>query len=198
MVNIKLMPKILTHPNIPKPLHGISPRTIMGEEWWNQTRHEVYAKYDNHCIACGVSKYDARGHKWIEAHEFWEIDYSTGICEIKSIEPLCHYCHNFIHSGRLHYLLESKQKSEQEVKDILEHGLKILSENKLMCFPGTIELALYLDCETYSVLTYQIPEGHIKWGDWKLIWNGKEYRSKFSSPQEWASFYGNEKKGDQR
>ena len=93
---MKLKPEILAHPHIPKPMHGLSPRTIMGNEWWDVTRKEVYAKYDYHCIACGVPKAEAIAHHWLEAHEFWHIDYRTGVCEISSIEPLCHYCHNFI------------------------------------------------------------------------------------------------------
>ena len=84
---MKTKPKILAHPNIPKPLHGISPRTIMGDDWWNKTRQEVYKKYDYHCIACGVAKEDAKKHQWLEAHEFWNINYETGICTVESIEP---------------------------------------------------------------------------------------------------------------
>lgn len=186
--NAKMKPEILTHPNIPKPLHGISPRTIMGEEWWNKTRQEVYKKYDYHCIACGVSKFEAIDHKWLEAHEFWEINYKTGVCEIKSIEPLCHYCHNFIHSGRLKMIM-GNEKTEEEVTEIMEHGLKILSDNKLKCFPSTLSFGVWLGCNTYNVSPYSIPDIDIPWKKWKLVWNGKEYHSKFASFQEWKQYY---------
>ena len=183
-----LKPEILTHPHIPKPLHGVAPRDIMGQEWWDNQRKGVYASSYFHCIACGVHRTQAKKHHWLEAHEFWKIDYSTGTCTIESIEPLCHYCHNFIHSGRLSMIM-GKEKSEKEVKDILEHGFKILSKNKLKCFPFTLDLGISLDCKTYKVIPYSLPINHIEWGDWKLIWNGKEYRSKFKSEKHHKNFY---------
>lgn len=181
---MKLRPEILTHPNIPKPLHEVNPRNIMGKELWDKVRQEVYKKYDYHCIACGVSKYEAERHKWLEAHEYYDIDYEKGIVEIESIEPLCHYCHNFIHSGRLSMVMR-KEKSLQEVIDILEHGFKILSENNLKCFYFTYEFAKQIGANTYGVVPYKISGGDVGWSDWKLIWNGKEYHSKFRNYEEW-------------
>lgn len=186
--NIKLMPEILTQPNIPKPIHGIAPRTIMGQTWWNKTRQAVYATTDYHCIACGVAKADARAHAWLEAHELWTIDYKKGTAEVKAIEPLCHYCHNFIHSGRLTAIL-GKEKSEQEVKNILEHGFKVLSDNKLNCFPVTLELAEQIGANTFGVTAYDMPESTVKWEDWKVLFEGKEYKSKFANYEEWEAHY---------
>ena len=183
-----LKPEILCHPHIPKPLHGVAPREIMGKEWWDIERQKVYASTNYHCAACGVSKQEAKKHKWLEAHEFWHIDYKNGVCEITSIEPLCHYCHNFIHSGRLQ-MISGKEKSLAEVKDILEHGLKILSENKLQCFPFTLQLANHFGCKTFGVTAYKLTNGDVAWSDWKLIWNGKEYKSRFSNMAEWSSNY---------
>jgi len=184
----KLKPEILVHPNIPKPMHNLSPRTIEGEGWWNKIRQEVYAKYDYHCIACGISKYEAKGFKWLEAHEFWDINYYKGICKIKSIEPLCHYCHNFIHSGRLR-MYKGKEKSIQEVQNILEHGFHILSENNLKCFPSTLSFANMIGANTYGVKAYSLPDVDIPWSKWYLLWESKKYYSKFSSFEEWSAFY---------
>ena len=187
---MKLKPEILGHPHIPKPLHGIAPREIMGKEWWDIERQKAYASTDYHCVACGVEKPEAKKHKWLEAHEFWKIDYETGICEITSIEPLCHYCHNFIHSGRLSMII-GKEKSRQEVKEILEHGLKVLADAHLECFPFTLDFAKKLGCKTFGVKAYKLSGKNIDWKDWKLIWNGEEYKSKFNSQMDWANHYAN-------
>lgn len=184
----KLMPEILTHPNIPKPLHGIAPRTIMGQKWWDKTRKEVYAKTDYHCVACGIDKEHAKCHQWLEAHEFWEIDYKTGTAKIASIQPLCHYCHNFIHSGRLAQIIGS-EKSEDQVKRILEHGFTILAKNNLQCFPGTLELAEKVGADTFGVTAYPLPNDDVEWKDWRLVWNGMEYGSKFRDMEAWRDFY---------
>ncbi|MGB5770131.1 MAG: hypothetical protein WBM32_09705, partial [Crocosphaera sp.] len=59
-------PWLLFHPNIPKPLHGLAPRVIKGDKWFNQTKQETKAKLNQHCWACGVHKYDAKYHRWLE------------------------------------------------------------------------------------------------------------------------------------
>ena len=186
-----LKPEILTHPNIPKPLHGVAPREIMGKIWWDNERNRAYESTGYRCIACGVHKSEAIGPKWLEAHEYWDINYQTGICIIKGIYPLCHYCHNFIHSSRLKSIC-GKQKTREEVVAILEHGFGILSKNKLKCFYGTYHLARNLEAETFNVEPYESEVNpRLKWGDFKLIWEGKEYGSTFKNFEEWQRYYQN-------
>jgi len=182
-------PQILTHPNIPKPLHGLNPRTILGKEWWDKERFAAQAQTNYTCYACGIKKEEAKKHKWLEGHENFDINYQTGVCEVKSIVPLCHYCHNFIHSGRLAHIL-GKEKSKQEVIEILEHGFKILSENNLQCFFGTLYLGNSLNCNTFQVSAYSTENSCVPWGKWCLLLDGKKYYSKFKNYSEWKSFYG--------
>jgi hypothetical protein len=172
---IALKPEILMMPTIPVALHGISPRTINGDTWWNKTRKEVYNSTDNHCICCGKSKENA-SLKRLEAHEYYNIDYNKFEVSLIEIVPLCHYCHNFIHSGRLSMIIGS-EKSEYQVKQILEHGFKILSENNLKCFPFTLEFGKILGCNTYNVQSYNINlNSNLTDLDWKFIYNGKIYK----------------------
>lgn len=187
---LKLLPEVLMHPNIPKPLHGINPRSIKGPNWWNKIRQEVYASTGYRCIACGVFKLEAKGPKWLEAHEYWDIDYETGICEIIKLIPLCHYCHNFIHSGRLLMILQEGKIKEEEAIAILEHGFEILKNNKLKCFYNTLEIANGLGAETFNVKAAKIKVNeNVKWGDWQLVFEGKSYRSQFVDEIAWGDYY---------
>ena len=173
------------HPNIPKPLHEVNPRNIMGQKAWDVVRQEAYASTDYHCIACGVHKSEAKGPKWLEAHEFYKIDYGAGRVEIEKIIPLCHYCHNFIHSGRLQMIL-GKEKTEEEVICILEHGFKILAQHELSAFYYTLSFAGMIGANTYGVIAATLPDGETPaWEDWRLVWNGVEYPPKYKTYDEW-------------
>ena len=181
----ELHPEILMHPNIPKPLHEVNPRNIMGREKWDILRKQVYASTDYHCIACGVHQYEALCHQWLEAHEFYDIDYKLGRVTIKKIIPLCHYCHNFIHSGRLQMVM-GEEKTEDEVRGILEHGFKVLSDSKLNCFYATLHLAHVVGAKTFGVQQAPVPaESGVSWEDWRLVWDGIEYPPKYKTYEKY-------------
>ena len=181
---MKLKPEILQHPNIPKPLHGLAPRVILGQEWWDITRQEAYASTDYHCMSCGVHKTEAKYHQWLEAHEDYNIDYEQGIMKINKIIPLCHSCHNFIHSGRLIITAEP-----YKIIDILKHGLTILEDNNLKARYYTLDYAedyfIKHNCKPID----EVISGVADWDKWKLILEGVEYFSKFKDYQDWLNYY---------
>lgn len=181
-------PEILTHPHIPPPLQDVNPRTIMGTEWWNIQRQVAYKSENYHCSACGVHKSQARKHQWLEAHEYYKFDYYEGFLEFVKLVPLCHYCHNFIHSGRLS-MIENKEKPTAEIKEILEHGFNILSLHQLECFWFTLDYAQKLGVDTKKVQKYKISGRNISWNEWYLLFNGQKYYSKFKNQTEWENFY---------
>ena len=45
-------PTILLHPNIPKPLHLVAPRTVLGEAWWKSVKKKVKREANGRCQAC--------------------------------------------------------------------------------------------------------------------------------------------------
>ena len=190
MNNFTLKPEILSSPNIPKPLHGLNPRTIKGQGWWDITRQQAYQSTDYHCIACGVHKTEAKDKQWLEAHEDLHIDYKTGACEVRSIVPLCHYCHNFIHSGRLYVMTTKGQISMDKAIEILQHGIEILKINNLRIYTGTNDIAEEFGLiKLLKEIPIFTPPIGVKWDKWHLVLDGKEYYSKFKDMNEWHSFY---------
>lgn len=167
---LTLNPRLLLHPNIPKPLHTVNPRTIKGNTWWNAVRTEAYNLMGYHCHACGhLGNRDA--NDFLEAHEIYDIDYNTGRVTFLGVAALCSMCHKYIHSGMLEVLLDRGDISKERYNEIKEHGFRVLSDAGL---PTMREEPLVL-CE---------------WGDWYLELDGKRYCSPFKDIQEWAEEMG--------
>lgn len=190
---MKINPQYLTHPNIPKPLHGVNPRSIKGQQWWDLERQKAYAKNDYHCWACGVHKSQAKYHQWLEAHEAYDINYRTGQVKLIEIIALCHMCHNFIHSGRLYMLYKKGEISQDKAIDILQHGFDILEANGLEPFSGTQYVAYLI--AGYADHGYEFIEREqgtviANWSDWHLVIDGKKHYSPYKNIDEWKRKYG--------
>lgn len=165
----KLRPEILLHPNIPKPLHGTSPRTILGDDWWDAQRKQAYANSGNRCVACGVHKSEAKYHKWVEAHELYDINYKKGLMTFREIVALCHSCHCYIHSGRMAMMVQEGTMEESMMNDIIRHGNRILKAAGLK-HPSD-------------------PQFAADWEDWRLVLYGKKYKGKFDTYYDWYDHY---------
>lgn len=166
---MKTRPEILLHPNIPKPLHGVNPRSIKGKEWWDIERQKAYASTDYHCLACGVYKSEADYHQWLEAHELYDYDYKKGRLTFIELVPLCHCCHNYIHSGRMQALVDKGEMEFDKMVFIRKRGDKIVKDNKLK--------------------RPKPPTKCAEWSKWRLIFDGKEYAPKFKNYAEWLNHF---------
>ncbi len=183
-------PYYLTHPNIPKPLHGMNPRTLLGKEWWDEKRQEAYAKHDYHCWACGIHKRYAAFHQWLEGHESYDINYRTGRVELKEIIALCHICHNFIHSGRMQIMYQKGKMSRNKIILILTNGFSILDQAGLEPFYGTVDFWNYLMGDNRKAVYPPANAKDAKWSEWHLVIEGKKYYSQFKDIEDWREHYG--------
>ena len=180
IVSFKKRPELLLHPNVPKPLHGIAPRVIMGKKWWDKKRREAYAKNDYHCFACGVSApYDVINKRFdneqglkLHAHEVYKIDYENFTVELEEIVALCPNCHDYIHCGRLNSLYDDGKLDEEDCWIIYNHGNSVLDASD---FPRGGKP------DTYNY--------EYSWKNWRLILNGKEYKSLYENEQELVKHY---------
>lgn len=174
-------PELLNHPNIPKPMHGIAPRTLMKGKEWDEIRREAYARNHYHCHACGkyvafsklFNRFDNDEGTTLDAHEFYSIDYDNKSMELVEIVALCKHCHNYIHSGRMQAMYDKGELDEQDCWEITSHGDSILIDGGLAPYTE-------VDDRDYSE----------EWDEWKLIFRGKEYKSKFKDYKEWEEHYG--------
>lgn len=164
-------PEILCHPNIPKPLHGINPRTIYGQEWWDAQRKKAYASTGFHCAACGVYGKDALFHPWLEAHEFYLFDYAKGRVVFDHLVPLCHACHNYIHDGRLELLASTGQIPQKKYDTIIAHGDAVVEKAKL----------------TRKRNKRHTASKSADWKNWRMIVDGKEYGPSSDSYFDWLN-----------
>ena len=174
-------PTILLHPNIPKPLHLVNPRTILGGAWWEKTRKESYVKYEGNefrCHACGIEKYDAPYRSWLEAHEMYKIDYTTGRVEFTDVVALCHSCHNYIHRGRLQSLLAKGEISQAFYLDLSIHGDRILTA-----------AGIPLDVNAQLVNLLGGLGLMCNWEDYHMVVNGVRYERRFKDFEEWKSYW---------
>ena len=182
-------PIILSAPNIPKPLHGLNPRSIMGREKWDVIRREVYQSTNQHCAACGVHKADAILHQWLEAHEIFSINYRAGVAELVEIVPLCHFCHSFIHSGLLRMKARKKEVTADHVRSVMRHGCSVLVTVASGMFRGTADLCDLVSVGRGMIPIMPTPKGVADWGKWRMRWDGVEYCGKYKSQREWQRAY---------
>ena len=168
---------ILLHPQIPKPLHLLNPRTLLGQEWWDEQRQIAYAKHGYCCYACGAYKLLAEYHQWLEAHEFYNINYETGEVSLVCIVALCYACHNFIHSGRMQMLVAKGEMPESEYTAIMKRGSALL------------EMAGIKDNRERKLRKLHEQGKMCSWSDWHLVINGINYGQRFHSYEEWEKYW---------
>lgn len=172
-LDVKKESGLLLYPNLPKPLHGVNPRSIMGQAWWDKTRKEVYESNNFHCLACGINKSDEHilWKNWLEAHEVYDIDYEKKLATFVRIVPLCQCCHMGIHTGRLTAIYDKGFISEEDCWLVFERKKQV--------------------CGSYGKVDNR--DYREEWCDWRLSFNGKLYEPKFECYEDWKLFY----KGDE-
>jgi len=190
-------PGLLRHPTIPKPMSGMAPRIVMGQEWWDVVRREAYAKNNMRCWACG-------GEGPLEAHEAYDIDhYNTRMTYLETV-ALCRDCHRFIHIGRTIGLFARGRISHSAAKRATLHGYDVLKAAGLKCPWETRvigaeglpwrEVREFFGARVapdwiLKVIRWCDPVPEIPmtvWEDWRLVFNGEEYPPLYKSAEEYT------------
>lgn len=146
--------KILTQTVLPKSIHNINPRTIMGTVAWNKIKKEKQKLANHHCMCCDEFVPHVPGN-YLQCHEVYDIDMGKRQFRLVDIVCICGKCHDFIHLGRLQMLLKEGKISREYYGEILERGNKLLKENGLK--------------------RENLPLAEINNPSWCLVYNGKTY-----------------------
>jgi len=195
--------KLLTMPNLPKPLHNLAPRTIFGASAWNKIRKKCYADADYHCEICGKDLHDSTAH----AHELYSINYLKHESVFERVVCLCPLCHVMgIHSGRALTLYKkgvpymTKQKlldgAENAFTIINEYNCTHRSQEPLRAFSTFLDYAKQPEMhdemerliKKYDMQFYRISEkswDKQNWSDWKLIIDGVPYYTPYPTREDW-------------
>jgi hypothetical protein len=84
---------------------------------------------------------------------------------------LCHYCHSYIHVGRMQALLEQGKITHAKYAAVIQHGDSVLAMAGLCRpLPHTGETA--------------------PWQAWRLVLDGKEYPPLYETFDEWKKAFG--------
>lgn len=202
---------LIAMPNIPKPCHSQSPRTLLGAGTWNHMRKAAYAAANNTCEICGAKPENLR-HR--HGHEVYEIDYEKGTVKFVRVFCICSLCHlGGIHTGRA--LTLYKQNNPLYPKEFLlegaENSFRLIHDyNKdhpkadLRAYATFLD---YLKCKDlrepmekliakYHIKFYkEDPQKVADWGDWRLIIGNQEYPTPYADEAEWEKAM--EEKGKQ-
>lgn len=191
---------LIAMPNIPKPLHNVNPRSLLGTSTWNRMRKACYFEANDTCEICGYKPEKLRQR---HGHEVYEISYSQGTAKFVRVFCVCSLCHlGGIHTGRAITLF--KQGNPLYPKEFLlegaEHAFKIISEYNqdhpdadLRAYSTFLD---YLKCKElkepmeelikkYNMKFYTEVEDMVDWSKWKLIIGENEYYTPYEDEDAW-------------
>lgn len=188
---------IITMPNIYKALHGVAPRTVLGNRNWNKMRKKCYFDADYKCEVCG-----AEGT--LHAHELYDTNWEKGFAKFDRCVCLCPKCHLLgIHTGRAITLFKKGNPlyTSSRLLDGAEHTFRLVSEyneqhpdNQLRVYATFLNYLNQPELEgtmrrlikQYNIKFYIEDIGHIAaWSKWKLIIDDKVYPTPYKSYFDW-------------
>lgn len=198
---------LLCMPNVPLPCHGLAPRTIIGQSKWDKIRKKCYFDANYTCQASGKDLSGMTQH----AHELYDIDWKHQTMTFKRAVCLAPRLHTiFIHSGRALSLFERGEPymTKQVMLETLEEGFALIQKwNKEHPDQEPLRVSsTFIDwaknpqlaegvkalVEEYGIKFYNFDLRYINaknWSKWKLVYNGKEYPTKFKNQQEWEDHF---------
>jgi hypothetical protein len=163
-------PEVLAAPAIPLPMHGMAPRIVLGQDWWDRERKAAFHRTCQHCVACGAGRKEPGRCQVLSGHECYAIDWERGRMTYVETVPLCERCHSFVHPGYLEVRLVKGEISAEEYAAIMVHGWSLLLAAKVVRIPHRGQAAA--------------------WSRWRLVIDGKLYPPLYATRADWLAAHG--------
>lgn len=188
---------LITMPNIPRPLHGVNPRAIMGEAAWNEVKYKYFLEARYKCEICGT----LLDNRNIQLHELYSYNHGERYAVFERYVSVCILCHNGIHSGRTISFYRNKNAlfPKEYVLKVAENCFKLVHNyneqhgTDLRVFYPFLNFAKHPELKDemenmfikYNIKFYRWPCSSGNWKKWHLKYNGQEYYSPYANGKDW-------------
>lgn len=189
-------PRLLLHSSPPDALYAITPRTIMGNQWWAEQKSAAVVKQNRQCYTCGAKESQLKFP--LEAHEHYDINYTNGRVKLVKVVALCHFCHDYIHDGRIYSQVKRNNLDDSSnIRSLGSYYCKVIErgENLISEFfktePSILNRQIFQGWKKPYVKTPPLWElypllvipgvplyeknshiRHPRWSDWHLVIDG--------------------------
>ena len=164
-----IKPEILLQ-ELPKPLHTITPRFILGGKEWRKLKNIAAAQNNFCCWGCGVNINETQTFKRLEGAPVFVVEEKYKIVYHRDVAALCYKCNSFLNI--------SKVKS-MEAQGLYEKGF-----SEEIVLHGSALVNVLEKIENINVMNSQND-----FANWCYNFNGVEYFSRFNDVCEYNTFF---------
>lgn len=160
---------------LPKPLHTITPRFIMGGHKWNKAKRQAAANNNYCCWCCGVNINDTTPSR-LEGAPIIHIDYEFKIVYFRGVAAVCYNCNSFINLSGVKLSEEKGLRPVGFSQAIIQHGAALVNVLQKIENINT----------AYAINDFK---------NWRYNFDGVEYFSRFDNVFDYLAFFNLQKVG---
>lgn len=167
-------PEILLQ-ELPKPLHTITPRFIMGGDKWSKAKRQAAASNNYCCWCCGVNINDTTPNR-LEGSPIIHTEFEWKIVYFRGVAAVCYKCNSFINLSSVRITEQKGLRESGFSQTIIHHGAALV--NVLQKIENINN--------AYAINDFK---------NWRYNFDGVEYSSRFDSNDDYNAFFNLKKVG---
>jgi hypothetical protein len=153
---------------LPKPLHTITPRFILGNSEWKRLKQKASLDNNYCCWCCGVNVNDTTPQR-LEGAPIFHVEYEYKMVYFRGVAAVCYMCNQFLN---LRKVIDSavKHNNTETLFQIRLHGDALVNVvDKLINIFNASQINDFQN--------------------WRYNFNGVEYFSPFKNVDEYNAFF---------